>query len=375
MNESRGRIDEYLFNHHFKRFLTHVYDHSGLSFVSFNSNPYTEVQEGYKFELHTHARKALDFGNWKQTDIGSGRIVRATINAIELPKNNLVMWQGRFGEASRLHQPLYDAQSDAARLLEVERALYSLYHKDDDATTFVALTHLVGSKYSLLAYLFFLKDRSRYMPIAPDYFDKAFRLLGSPFTTSRKCSWENYNEFMQHLLDTRDLLAEHLPYEVSLLDAHSFVWMLARQMSGDPVDVSISDYAVLPAKDREAVISARIGQGRFREQLLAYWTHCAITGCTESSLLKASHIKPWGECDAREARDPFNGILLAPSLDAAFDAGYISFDDFGKILISSRLSGGDAEILGIHSSLRLCRIDPRHQLYLRYHRAHCFQPS
>jgi hypothetical protein len=60
-------------------------------------------------------------------------------------------------------------------------------------------------------------------------------------------------------------------------------------------------------------------------------------------------------------------------LDAAFDAGYISFDNAGKILISQYLSQSDAQILGIFSSLRLSKIHSKHQQYLVCHRQNIFK--
>ena len=70
---------------------------------------------------------------------------------------------------------------------------------------------------------------------------------------------------------------------------------------------------------------------------MTYWGgRCAITEVTEPRLLRASHIKPWAKCETDAERlDVYNGLLLAAHLDAAFDAGLISFTDEGAILFSS----------------------------------------
>jgi hypothetical protein len=364
-------IDEYLFNFHFVRFLAHVHKQSGRAFVSFNANPYTEHEEGYKYELHANARRKLDLETWRLKQIGTGVIARSVISAIELPANNLVEWRPKYGESRRPHQDIHKALEDPAALEKIEQLLYALYIHDSDPSSFEDSTRLFGRKYPLLAYLFFLKDRSRYLPIAPEYFDHSFNMLGVNFRTSMQCSWDNYVDFIRLVTEARELLAERVPSEVSLLDAHSFLWMLSKQMKGDD-SASTIDYATLPPRDREAVIQARIGQGRYRRELIAFWERCAVTGCAEHALLRASHIKPWTTCDAFEARDPFNGLLLVPSLDAAFDAGYISFENSGEIMISSRFQDPDAVILGIDSQLRMSRVDDRHRPYLEYHRTHCF---
>ncbi|MEG3057297.1 MAG: HNH endonuclease signature motif containing protein [Methanoculleus sp.] len=97
----------------------------------------------------------------------------------------------------------------------------------------------------------------------------------------------------------------------------------------------------LSSTERESLILSRIGQGEFRSGLISYWKRCAVTGCDSIALLRASHIKPWRDSDNAERLDAYNGLLLAPNLDSAFDKGYISFDDSGEMLISGEL-GSDS---------------------------------
>ncbi len=125
--------------------------------------------------------------------------------------------------------------------------------------------------------------------------------------------------------------------------------------------------------EREALIKARIGQGDYRYALLAYWGGCAVTDCTIPALLRASHIKPWRAASAVERLDPYNGLLLTPNLDLAFDQGLISFDDHGQILLGSDLDPDSARALNLHSHLRLRQIEARHQGYLAWHRDNLFR--
>lgn len=125
--------------------------------------------------------------------------------------------------------------------------------------------------------------------------------------------------------------------------------------------------------EREALIKARIGQGDYRQALLAYWGGCAITDCTLPALLRASHIKPWREASASERLDPYNGVLLTPNLDLAFDQGLITFDDQGLIRLSPELDTESATALHLHTHLRLRQIEPRHCSYLAWHRENLFR--
>lgn len=132
-------------------------------------------------------------------------------------------------------------------------------------------------------------------------------------------------------------------------------------------------YKTLHETTREAVIQSRIGQGQFRASLIEYWQGCSVTGCQQIELLRASHIKPWRDASNAERLDLYNGLLLLPNLDACFEAGLISFDDKGKILISSKLDRSMFSQLGVDRNLELLRVEPKHRDYLRYHRENRFR--
>jgi len=132
-------------------------------------------------------------------------------------------------------------------------------------------------------------------------------------------------------------------------------------------------YKELPETERKSIILSRIGQGVFRSSLIGYWKRCAVTGCDLRELLKASHIRPWRDSDNAERLDIYNGLLLVPNLDNAFDRGYISFDNEGKIIVSDELSDNDRNKLGIHSRMKLRKIEKNHLKYLDYHRREVFR--
>ena len=373
MATDQPHINPYLFQRQFEAFRTFIEERSGVALVSFMRNPYIEKHEDYKYEIYRAGRDALSFQDWKPSGIGSGKIAEAVIRAIEIPDSNLVPWQARFGKQARPHQPLFEAKKQKDQLSRIEQCFFKLYREEQDESSFTELIGIFGKTYPLLAYFFFLKDRSRYLPIAPTFFDRAFKHLGADFKTSHRCSWENYSIYVALIGELKTMLAESLAVEVTLLDAHSFAWMLAAQMERENKLADVQEYLSLSSSEREAIVKARIGQGRFRESLIDYWSTCAVTGCMEVSLLRASHIKPWAEASLAERLSLYNGLLLSPALDASFDSGYVSFDDEGKILISERLGAADASALGIHADMFLRRIKPEHKKYLAFHRKHKFK--
>jgi hypothetical protein len=157
--------------------------------------------------------------------------------------------------------------------------------------------------------------------------------------------------------------------------AASLSQALPNQAERDYQTVVKQALAQLPPESRntevERLIRQRVGQDRYRAALLDYWGGaCAVTGVTVPEALRASHAKPWAECESDAERlDVFNGFLLTANLDALFDRFLIIFDEAGKLLVSSAISARDGEWLGLARPLQLRWLAPEHASYLRHHRA------
>lgn len=126
----------------------------------------------------------------------------------------------------------------------------------------------------------------------------------------------------------------------------------------------------LTATDRDALVSARIGQGAFRTAVLARWEgRCAVTGCATLEAIRASHITPWRAASNVERLDPANGLPLLATLDALFDAGLIGFASDGTLLVSDRLPDNEREKLHLQARRLRRPPDARTAAYLAEHRA------
>ena len=122
--------------------------------------------------------------------------------------------------------------------------------------------------------------------------------------------------------------------------------------------------------EKTALIKSRIGQGSFRDKVLLQWTGCAVTGFNDTSLLIASHIKPWKKSTNSERLDQWNGLLLSPNLDKAFDKGFITFERNGAIRLSPLFT--EATKLGITPFMRIA-LKPEHEKYMEHHRTEEFK--
>lgn len=153
-------------------------------------------------------------------------------------------------------------------------------------------------------------------------------------------------------------------------------FQLSRTLPNELLRVFEVETANLPrTTEAERLVVARVGQDVFRRGLMEYWDgRCAITGLAVAELLRASHIKPWADCDRDEERlDVFNGLLLAPQLDAAFDAGLLTIGEQGTVLISELLPGNARGALGLERPLGVHGIQPGHERYLHWHRERVFR--
>jgi hypothetical protein len=119
----------------------------------------------------------------------------------------------------------------------------------------------------------------------------------------------------------------------------------------------------------QALVNARIGQGKFGSDVREIWNHrCSVTGSSTQAALEASHIKPWADSNDIQRLDPNNGLLLTANLHKLFDAGLISFDDSGRMLVSSKLSQSEQDIFGVVGRKLSKKPSPETAEYLSYHR-------
>ncbi len=177
--------------------------------------------------------------------------------------------------------------------------------------------------------------------------DTSMRVLTSVPSVLRTSEWQNVAEIVAH----------------------------AGGLADNPSD-DLEDIQSAPGLDnttRQALIAARIGQGQFRKQVAQRWgLTCAVNGCAQQEVLRASHIKPWWASTNEERLDPANGLFLTANLDALFDRGLLTFDDEGKMHVSKSVPIADRSLLGVPRRLRRNpKMDERP--FLKYHRERIFR--
>lgn len=215
-------------------------------FATFANSILVDKTENYKYSVYNEARENLGNKWWKPEDIGTGKIQKAVSSAIktrvnhsfQMIDNNLVDWRKK------------DSFTKIANNKNLEATLFNFYKsKISDRQAF---ENLIEEKlsYQFIAYLFFIKDRNLYLPISQEKFDEIFEQIGlTDFKTSHNLSWENYTTFIDIVKQVRNYLRAK-DSNTTLLDAHSFLWILGNQMKS-PNFISIKPLQSATARQAE----------------------------------------------------------------------------------------------------------------------------
>jgi putative restriction endonuclease len=136
------------------------------------------------------------------------------------------------------------------------------------------------------------------------------------------------------------------------------------------IEREVDGNTTIPATEREALITARRGQGLFKQRVMLIERSCRITHVDNPTHLRASHCKPWRDCTNEERLNGDNGLLLTPSIDHLFDRGFISFQDNGSLIVSPVADRPSLERMGVPTGAvaNVGHFSPGQRRFLEYHR-------
>lgn len=197
-------------------------DSAPTELLNFHDKSKLLGEEAYKYDVFEKAHEALSLDDWDITAVGSGSICGHVTDAMTYTEN---LVNRRFAVPDFLNKL---KTIDKQKLEKYEMALYEIYCGYDEEKAFRDAISCFGGKYPLIAFLFFIKDRDRFLPTSPDTFDEIFYEMGIGFKMSQRCSWNNYCNFIAIISCVQDYLSKSglCEHEVSLLDAHSAVWIM-----------------------------------------------------------------------------------------------------------------------------------------------------
>lgn len=172
-----------------------------------------------------------------------------------------------------------------------------------------------------------------------------------------------------------------LPKDLNYKERFDYLLAEFADSSDTELVQDLEDILNSDATEKDILSKARIGQGRFRKDVIETWGNglkCAVTSFHIPELLIASHIKPWRSSNDTERLDPTNGILLATHLDKLFDNYLITFvknkDKFYLEANPSVQSTLTAMGVKYKAELKASKLNPsetaRMETYLMHHFSH-----
>ena len=166
-------------------------------------------------------------------------------------------------------------------------------------------------------------------------------------------------------------------YQVRKEAPSEFIFQIASIQHDTDVFSEVREYApeynILAETEKDAVVKSRIGQGKFRKEMIRIWGSGSVTGLHNITLLRASHMKPWKESTNSERINPYNGLLLIPNYDLLFDKGLITFDLDGKVIISEVLSFREQRVFRVDRKLHLRKVFEQSKEFLSFHNENVFK--
>ncbi|NJX16856.1 DUF3883 domain-containing protein [Tamlana crocina] len=218
------KINEKTFEYALTEFKNILEKDTTEKLVEFKTNSFINEHENYKYAVLEQAKNSLLTKTWKEDEIGNGRILKSVKDSIqtnviynyETHQNNLIDWRKK------------DNFSKLKANQKNEKLLFEFFKsKIKDEKAFNQFTEL-GFSYQLIAYLFFIKNSQKYLPISQTRFDLIFSSLNIDLKTSHNSSWENYQEFVGIIKQFQNYLKTKFS-GIELLDAHSFLWIYGFQ--------------------------------------------------------------------------------------------------------------------------------------------------
>lgn len=219
INEERfqQRVEQ-LIDYVHKEQILHDYKTNNVSF----QEGFLYKEEGYKEELFREAKTILAVDTWNSDIIGSGIIRDRIFKILHLKTNdnkehNLLIWS----EKDEIENWINHSVADA------EALIYLLFtcRANEEAGVFDEFVSEWGGRYPMISFMFFLKDPERFASIRPENMKTRFQLLGVETGCTKSCTWDNYCEYNAILQTVREMISPAFG-DVSLIDAHSFVWAM-----------------------------------------------------------------------------------------------------------------------------------------------------
>ena len=278
-------------------------------YVNFQDrNTFLGREENYKSRVAVQAQEALKYEDWNEKWISNGKINECGRKAIKCG-GNLVYINQKYDFAEKLCGVGEEEQKLAAKIL------FNIYKSkgEEEKKAFEDAKAYFGGHYDTIAYLFFIKDPSRFLPISTGHFEKSLKSIGCDYKLSGQCSWDNYNGFIGIVSQVQEEMMRMMPdVEIRLIDAHSFLWVIGEDAR--PTDFlnwkpGKNTHGKIEKTTEKAIAERAQGKGgRTSRTTISYNRSAEVVRITKS--------RANGKCELCNKPAPFNDKKGYPYLEA-----------------------------------------------------------
>ena len=206
-----------------------------------SDTPFFAAKEGYKRRDFKNGHRILFENINKDTSPSeAASVLKKAVNST----SNLVHKQQIVGLGNEIEK----------NPIAIGNLTKQLVLSDADQKTFEGFVSILGAKYDLISFIFFIKDCNKYIPVRPRSMDEAFKRLKYDFKMEGYCSWDNYNTYIKlcrEILFQLNNIYEEKTYD--LLDAQSLLWVCGHEDKGYFDSVQTKSSVIINKKANESL--------------------------------------------------------------------------------------------------------------------------
>ena len=225
-----------------EKFLKNIYESSITSkkkytkeesiFTNFENKFLVESEINPKNNIFVNAHNILEIGKWDEFIKTPGLIRDKLEQVCVLKISQQLLTQGRWGEKTTPDNIL--RLLNQTQILDFEKIIYKLFLESPDEEIFsknfdelydFLYDNDLNKKSQFLAYLAFLVDKEKFIPIRKQQFDKVLEYynINEKFSGF---SWDKYNTYLKLIKALKVKLSEKYPIP-NTIEAHSYLWIVS----------------------------------------------------------------------------------------------------------------------------------------------------
>ena len=224
-----------------EKFLKNIYERSIKDntytkeesiFTNFENKFLVESEINPKNNIFVNAHNILEIGKWDEFIKTPGLIRDKLEQVCVLKISQQLLTQGRWGEKTTPDNIL--RLLNQTQILDFEKIIYKLFLESPDEEIFsknfdelcdFLYDNDLDKKSQFLAYLAFLVDKEKFIPIRKKQFDKVLEYynINEKFSGF---SWDRYNTYLKLIKALKVKLSEKYPIP-NTIEAHSYLWIVS----------------------------------------------------------------------------------------------------------------------------------------------------